>query len=594
MTPQRFFSTPLAAALLCGMLSVPASAQFDNQWLEYFNATSARLGPAATEVSNNNIEVDFAWDDLDQDGWVDLVVVRKQPFTSTGKRTNMLLMNENGVLVDRTAVYASDSDEPGDQGFLTPTNDRDVVIVDVDNDGLLDVVTATTLSDGDPKAIGHPRIYMNKGFDVNNAWLGLRFEAARTPQFFHFGNGSMQNPRFCSVSAGDVTGDGFADLYFGDYDSGMSSSSSNDLNDRLLVNDGNGFFADESQLRMTDTMLKSAFGTAVEIIDMNLDGLNDIVKDTALNSPTYVSVSLNDPSNVGFFNLFDAFNTSANYHVDAGDLNNDGRPDVVISDDGSDRVRYNLSNNVLGIPQWGPARQFQFLSGGDDGFGSNNLIVDLDGDGWNDIIICDVDVDIGGCGRRVHIYHNPGGAVGSEIVLLEERQTSGAGWIGAVGLTQGDLTGGHDVAIFDIDNDGDMDMVLGRCSGTFVWENDSEVCQPNLGFGGPGSTRLRVCGDELATGGTAEAIVYNGPPNTPVLLVAGLVSSPTPLLGGMIVPVPPTYLFPLATDVSGTATLPGIPGGNGPASLFVQAAAFDPSLPDQFAITNAIQIDFLP
>ena len=36
--------------------------------------------------------------------------------------------------------YAAASDVPGDSGFLTPTNDRDVVIVDVDQDGLIDVV----------------------------------------------------------------------------------------------------------------------------------------------------------------------------------------------------------------------------------------------------------------------------------------------------------------------------------------------------------------------------------------------------------------------------------------------------------------------
>jgi hypothetical protein len=34
-----------------------------------------------------------------------------------------------------------------------------------------------------------------------------------------------------------------------------------------------------------------------------------------------------------------------------------------------------------------------------------------------------------------------------------------------------DLGAVHDVAIFDIDGDDDLDMVLGRCSGTNVWMN---------------------------------------------------------------------------------------------------------------------------
>ena len=53
------------------------------------------------------------------------------------------------MLVDRTAAYATASDIAGDQGFMTPTNDRDVELVDVDGDGWLDVVTATTLTDND-------------------------------------------------------------------------------------------------------------------------------------------------------------------------------------------------------------------------------------------------------------------------------------------------------------------------------------------------------------------------------------------------------------------------------------------------------------
>ena len=34
--------------------------------------------------------------------------------------------------------------EMPDQGFLTPTNAREVILVEVDNDGWLDMVTAAT------------------------------------------------------------------------------------------------------------------------------------------------------------------------------------------------------------------------------------------------------------------------------------------------------------------------------------------------------------------------------------------------------------------------------------------------------------------
>ena len=315
MLPSRHL---LALAAGCA-IGAPAFGQFNDQWVSFHKETATRLPGLSGGISFNNTETDFAWGDLDKDGWTDVVVVRKEDFTSTGKRTNLLLMNEGGVLADRTALYASAADVPGDQGFLTATNDRDVVLADFDQDGWLDLVTATTLSDGDAKHIGHPRIYMNLGEDAQGNWLGLRFEDARFPQFFHFGSGQPQNPRFCSVDAGDLTGDGYPDLYFGDYDSsgagGAQQGSNEDLNDRLVINDGNGFFTDQSQSRMTSQMLESAFGNSVIIHDWNGDGINDIAKDTSLNAPQYVAISYNNPSSVGNFNVFDDFHFNAPYHI---------------------------------------------------------------------------------------------------------------------------------------------------------------------------------------------------------------------------------------------------------------------------------------
>ena len=481
MRKRLFLGLP--AGLLLG--AGTASAQFNDQWIA-FNESPSTLGVAGSTISNANTEVDFDWADMDQDGDVDMAIVRKEPFTSAGKRTNLLMRNDNGVLNDITATHATASDVPGDQGFNTPTNDRDVIFIDLDNDGDLEMVTATTLSDNDPKHIGHPRVYVNLGeLGTGGSWAGYRHEDGRIPQMLHFGNGLPRNPRFCSVDGGDMTGDGFADLYFGDYDSsgagGVGQPSNFDMNDRLLINDGSGHFVDESQSRMTSQMLLSAFSTSVVVIDINMDGVMDVIKDTALQAPQYVAVAYNNPNNEGVFNIFDDFHTNAPYHINTGDLNNDGREDIVITDDGDDRYRLNLGVDPLGRVTWSAAKTFDFVDGDDDGFGSNNLVVDLDGDGWNDVFIADVDVDIGGCGRRLHIYHNETTTPGTtNTVLIEEREqevTGGGffgggtedGWIGVVGLEDDDLEGVHDMAVFDIDGDGDMDMVLGRCNGTFAW-----------------------------------------------------------------------------------------------------------------------------
>ena len=458
------------ALIVCATLTAQF-AQAQIGWASYTKDNS-RLNANNSTVMNDSEEKDYAWGDLDQDGWTDLVIVRKTPYTNAGGRVNVLLMNEGGILADRTSQYATDSSVAGDNGFKTGTNDRDVAIADVNGDGWLDVITATTISPSQPKNISHPRIYINQGPNGAGDWLGLRYEDALIPDFGAF-------PNFCAVAVGDVTGDGFPDLYFAHYE----QSAVVDLNDKLLVNDGTGNFTDESNARMSSAMLDSSFAVSAVIADMNGDGHNDIIKDTALGSTgaagPRVIVDYNNPANVGFFNIYDQAYSGAPYHASVGDLNKDGKLDMVISDDGADRFLLNQGNDALGRVNWSAA----FTYNTDDGFGSNNIVSDLNNDGWNDVLICDVDVDIPGCARRMHVYHNKGGTVGGNITLKEE---SGGGSTGVKGLSTSDLRGIHDVAVFDVDNDGDLDLILGDCGGTNLFVND--LNQP----GGPIGTNY--CG----------------------------------------------------------------------------------------------------
>src|SRR5262249_42291458 len=289
----------------------------------------SKLAVSPTALSDNQTQVLFRTADLDKDGWDDVVAVRKQQASQIGKRTAFLLMNINGVLTNMTSQYASASDVPGDNGFLTPCNNRDVAIGDVTNDTWLDVVTAVSLSDGDPKVLSHPRVYINLGDDINGNWQGLRFENSRFPQLTVAGSGLAVAPRFCGMGLGDVTGDGYADIYYVDYDTtetNIAEPQGWDLNDRLLVNDGNGFFTDQSAARLTTAQLHSVFGIDTKIYDVNAGGLLDIVKDTTLTSPRVVRCIYNNPANVGNFSLMgfqDVVTGSSPYGFDVGNLNND-------------------------------------------------------------------------------------------------------------------------------------------------------------------------------------------------------------------------------------------------------------------------------
>jgi hypothetical protein len=121
----------------------------------------------------------------------------------------------------------------------------------------------------------------------------------------------------------------------------------------------------------------------------------------------------------------------------------------------------------------------------------------------------------------------------------------------------------------------------------------TETCQPDLGFGGPGTMAMEVCGDPLASGGTATLSIEGAPASSTVFIPIGLNASPTPFKGGTLVPVPVLLVVSVPADAGGNVSLP-IPGGQGPVSVVIQAAAADGALPGGFALSNALQLDFLP
>lgn len=575
-------SIPALALVLVGSAALATAQGFNNQWARFNDETSTRLVAIPSLGTADVDEKDYGFGDFDRDGDLDLIVMRKQPFTSPGKRVNVLFMNEglkeghalDGKLVDRTALFATNSTYAGDQGFNTPTNDRDVAVADFDNDGWLDFVTAVTISDGDPKHISHPRIYTNRGNNASGQWLGFMFNPDRSPQLYTInanGTANTANPvagRFCSVAAGDVTGDGYADIYLGDYDSGGGSAepAGIDTNDRLWVNQGAanpGFFTDSLHSRMSSSMLLSAFAASSHILDLNGDGLKDVLKNTALQAPQNVSCIYDLPAQ-GVFDLLQIAHTNAPYFVSPGDLNNDSRPDIVVTDDAADRFRFNLGNDPLGQVSWSASYTFSFLAGADDGFGAQSAIVDLDNDGWRDVFIVDVDVDISGCGRRLHIYHNVGNAPAN--TLREEIQAAaGATWVGAVGFAAGtNMTGTHNVAPFDIDGDGWTDVVSGRCTTTHVMMNKpvgleysgngTPSCKGTIGMGA--NKKPKVNTPDFALTG------WRLPPNSVGYVAIHTVANPAgfdPLGVGVTMYVnpldPATLLLPMLSNADGKGML---------------------------------------
>ncbi|WP_456425519.1 FG-GAP-like repeat-containing protein [Rhodocaloribacter sp.] len=417
------------------LLWAVAPADGLSQWIDFQDETAARLS-LSTVTLNDDQEKDVGVSDFNQDGWDDVVVVRKEPFSTPGARTDVLLLNENGTLVDRTAEYAP--------GFLaTPTDARDVFVGDFDGDGWDDLVIANTFA-------GQPRLYRNLGNDGNGDWLGLADESdLRLPLI------TVAPLQFCAVWAGDIDGDGSLDLYFANYKEFGTAF------DVLLMNDGAGFFTDETLARLGD-LRNSGFGTSVEIHDMDNDGDQDILKTSTLNSvPPWNAIGnfllFNDGT--GHFTNWEKIPGTSPYMFTTGDLNDDALMDVYVVDDAQDYV--DLAVNVI------PDTQVQFQkntltdSPRTTSFGGNVKLADLDNDGDLDLAIADVDVDIptcstGGTSRRFTMLENAALHSGS---LADPWGSQDNPWNVST----------FDFGVLDIDRDGNLDLFLGGCQGYAVF-----------------------------------------------------------------------------------------------------------------------------
>lgn len=424
----------IITVLAIALGSAPLLAGGD--WITFTDETDTRLVADPSVGSADTEEKDFAIGDVDRDGDTDLIVARKLPFTNVGPRRNVLLMNEDGVLTDRTDTLAP--------GMLDATDDRDILLVDLDGDGWLDVVTATTLGD-------QPRIYRNRG-ESDGVWRGFVHEPARLPTF-------DPPPQFCAIAAGDLTGENGLDLVFADYE--------NNLENRLLVNDGNGFFTDETTTRMTAAMANTTFGTDLEIADMNGDGALDIVKNNSSGSvpppgalEPQTSILYNNGS--GVFTSEDVVYSQAPYMTHAADFNRDGRVDLYIVDDAQDVFLFNRGNDVQNEAIFDTIP----LSGSPDTsfFGGNTFAADVDLDGILDLAVADVDTDIPGCSGELVILRGTG--TPPDVSYTDPISGASRPWR---------QNGVFDVAIFDINGDRSPDLYIGHCSGTKIFMGDPDV-----------------------------------------------------------------------------------------------------------------------
>ena len=216
-----------------------------------------------------------------------------------------------------------------------------------------------------------------------------------------------------------------------------------------------------------------------------------------------------------------------------------------------------------------------------------------DGSGWETLAACGTDAaayDLNDQGDvLMSLEYEPWVRfAGGGLHRVEDLIVAGAGhW---------SVFGGYDIAL---NNAGQMafhatNAGTGQTGIILVTPQGGVTCQADLGFGGPGSMHLSVCGGDLSTGTTADLALTGGVPGGLAWLLAGLTQQPTPFKGGTLVPVPWSLALALPADGAGQVAVNGIPGGNGPLSIVLQALMADAAQPKGWAISNAVRVDLLP
>jgi hypothetical protein len=194
------------------------------------------------------------------------------------------------------------TDETKNRLPVDQTVTQDVQSIDIEKDGDLDLVIGN--EDGN-------RLYINdgKGYfsDATKDRLPLVNEETR------------------KVDVADVDKDGDLDLFFSNVDFGKNKNNA----DRLLINNGKGFFTDETEKRYA--VLNNMHTGDISFVDLDNDKDLDIIAANVFGG--HVQVALNDGR--GNFKEItnDVFTSQVHgdaISVDVIDINNDGLMDIYI------------------------------------------------------------------------------------------------------------------------------------------------------------------------------------------------------------------------------------------------------------------------
>jgi hypothetical protein len=309
---------------------------------------------------------------LDRDGDLDVLV------GSLTRAAQLLVNDGTGTYTDATAARLPGADEA-----------RLRVVADVDDDGDLDLV-------------GVEDIYLNDGSGTFFAVTAVRMPPG--------------DENSGSIAVGDVDGDLDLDLVFG-------SAGANERN-RLHLNDGAGFFTDGTADRLPADDTQTG---AVELVDVDGDGDLDLVCGNLDQDRLYLNDGRGTFTDVTAGRM--PVSGAPTNCVVAGDVDGDRDADLVLATDGPTRLYLND----------GTGRFTDATPGRLAGENVRVALGDVDGDGDLDLLCANEGQD--------RLYLNDGTGTFTDATASHMPADSHAN---------------YSLALGDVDGDRDLDVVFGN------------------------------------------------------------------------------------------------------------------------------------
>ena len=305
------------------------------------------------------------------------------------------------------------------------------------------------------------------------------FESARS---FATGTGAF------SVAVGDLTGNGILDIVT--TNSGFAGEAFPPLNPSLSVLMGNGDGTFQAPLTFSLAGFRDGTGVSVAIGDMNHDGRLDVV--VAGEAATTANVGIVDVflgQGNGTFSLA-ATTQLSDFWTEAtrlGDFNADGNLDVVVSglDSGGAAVLLGNGDGTLGAPA-------DFVTGGRL---TSLAVGDVNGDGKLDVVAVNAEFDevsvlLGNGDGTFHRGADVAASANPRAVVMGDLNGDGKMDLAVAGYDQyttGPYTGytyyGTPYTWYGTVTDPNVNVLLGNGDGTFTWSQTLSLSYTGYPYG---------------------------------------------------------------------------------------------------------------